>query len=402
MSGGARVLLAAFTAAAVLLAAHAEEVAATSSLVRWSGRTVRDEAAGGPGRVAFDWQSVQAVFSVTNATTVWATLNSTFWAAAPHALQLHEASPPPPVEGAARSLQQSQFPKFGVYRVYVNGVRSNADNLGGVVVMPGESELVLVSNLHPQQSYNLSLWYTTDPVFNAWPDLDAGIGCRQSVVRLRTDGAFAPPPPPRARSMLVLGDSITSGNAMFLPCDNATKCDSSQSYAGRLCEAFGLNCTQATASSKGLTRNCCDALAATVPVLANRTLAQDNATRWDWAAAPYDAVLIHLGTNDGDVGAAAFVPAYAALLRHVSAHGASPTIPIFCAFGPNTDVFAPWMRAAMATSGVNATELDFMAAPMDGCGHPGVAGHAAMAHIAAPVVARVTGWPYEPGLLGRG
>ena len=384
-------------------AAGAASISATSPSVLWTGRVVRDEAA---GRVSFDWELVQALFTVSGATTVWATLDSKFWASPPPNATRATASAGwagGPAAAAARALQQAQFPKFGVYRTYVDGVRVQAGGLGGIVALPGEAEQVVVSGLSPAQSYRIALAYTTDPVFNSWPNLDAGVGCRQTVAALRTDGAFGPPPPARPRAMLIVGDSITSGNAMHKPCDNATKCDSAEAYGGRLCEAFDLNCTQLTASSKGLTRNCCDALAVTVPVLANRTFAQDASSRWDWSAAPYDAALIHLGTNDGNVGEAAFAPAYLALLEHVASHARTPGIPIFCAFGPNSDAFAPWMRAAMANAsarGIRTVEVDFMAAPMDGCGHPGEKGHPAMARIAAPVIANTTGWSYNASLLG--
>ena len=381
----------------------AASISATSPSVAWTGRCVRDEAS---GRVSFDWENVQVLFTVTGATTVWATLNSTFWATPPpgsaatsHGVQLGAATV---YTGAARHLQQSQFPKFGVYRTYINGVRAQLARLDGIVVQAGEAEYVVASGLSPALTYNVSLVYTTDPVFNSWPNLDAGVGCKQTVAGLRTDGAFGPAPPPRAHAMLIIGDSITSGNAMHKPCDNATKCDSAESYSGRLCEAFALNCTQLTASSKGLTRNCCDALNVTVPVLANRTFAQDSTSRWDWAASPYDAALVHLGTNDGNVGEATFATAYLALLVHVAAR-AAPGIPIFCSYGPNTDLFAPWMRAAMANAsalGIRTVELNFMAATLDGCGHPGDLGHPMMARIAAPIIAQTTGWAYDPSLLG--
>ena len=389
-----------FFLSAAAVSSDAATIPATSPLVLWSGRCVRDESS---GRVSFDWQSVVARFTVRGATTVWATLNSTFWLSPPP--NASALSPPPNASAsAARALQQSQFPKFGVYRTYVNGVRAQAAKLDGIVVTAGEAEHVVASGLSPAQSYNISLWYTTDPVFNSWPDLDEGANCRQTVAALRTDGGVAPPPPPRARALLIVGDSITSGNAMFKPCDNATKCDSGEAYGGRLCEAFDLNCTQLSASSKGLTRNCCDALPATVPVLANRTFAQDAASAANWAAAPYDAAIIHLGTNDGNVGEAAYAPAFLALLRHVAARARDPArFVAFCAYGPNSDLFAPWMRAAMANAsalGIRTVELDLMAAPMDGCGHPGVLGHPAMARIAAPIIANATGWAFDPRLLG--
>jgi hypothetical protein len=200
--------------------------------------------------------------------------------------------------------------------------------------------------------------------------------------------------------MLVIGDSITSGNAMYLPCDNATKCDSSQSYAGLVCEAFALICTQLSASSKGLLHNCCDDLPVTVPVLANRTYAQDNSTStlWDWSSTPFDAILVHLGTNDGNrAPGEEFTAAYLSLLEHAVRFSPRNT-PIFCAYGPNSQLFAPWVAKAIsqaAALGMNATIVDFMAAPMDGCGHPGVKGHPAMARILSPIIANVTGWAYS-------
>jgi hypothetical protein len=361
---------------------------ATSPLIAWTGRAVRNEAL---ATVSFDWQSVVARFTVAEGSTaVYATLESTFWAAPPArhhdgALMAHD-----------RALQQSQFPKFGVFRVYVDGVRQGAP-LDGVVVNRGVAEYELVSGLDAGRAHNVSLWYTTDPVFNSWPDLDLGIGCLMTVHSIRTDGALAAPPPPRSRSLLIIGDSITSGNAMFLPCDNATKCDSSQSYAGLLCEAFALNCTQLTASSKGLVHNCCDSLPANVPVLANRTFAQDNATMWDWSSTPFDGVWIHLGTNDGSSSPpAVFAAAYLQLMRNV-VRESRHNIPIFAAFGPNSDRFAPWLEMAATSAraeGLNVTIVDLMAAPMDGCGHPGALGHPAMARIAAPIIANVTGWAW--------
>ena len=366
---------------------------ATSPLIQWTGRNVRDEAS---QTVSFDWQSVRALFTVTGATSVWASINSTFWASPPTlvhggAVPEHAAAP-----SAARSLQNSQFPKFGVYRVYVDGRPINR-NESGVLTFPGLDEYALVTNLDPSKTYNVSMWYTTDPVLSSWPDLDLGRGCMQKVVSLRTDGAFATPPPPRTKSMLIIGDSITSGNDMYIPCSNATTCDSGQSYAGLLCEAFALNCTQLSASSKGLVHNCCDKLSVTVPVLANRTFAQDNETMFDWSTTPFDAVWIHLGTNDGSQSPPeVFSAAYLNLMYSVTRHS-PPGVPIFAAFGPNSDTFVPWVEAAIAQGkalGLNATLINLMDAPLDGCHHPGVEGHPQMARIAAPVIANVTGWAW--------
>lgn len=361
---------------------------------------MRDEVA---QSVSFDWESVRAIFTVTNATSVWATINSTFWSSPP--LIGDDFSTTAEPVRASRALQDSQFPKFGEFRIYVDGFPVY-HNESGVITMPGESEYPLVTNLNPLEPHTVSLWYTTDPVYNSWPNLDLGRGCMQKVQTIRTDGVFAAPPPLRPRSMLFIGDSITSGNNMFVPCSNATTCDSSQSYSGLLCEAFALNCTQLTVSSKGLVHNCCDKLSATVPVLANRTYAQDNSTAFDWSTTPFDAVWIHLGTNDGSQAPpAVFTAAYLSLMVSLT-RWSPPGVPVFAAYGPNSALFAPWVQAAIDQGralGINATLVDLMAAPLDGCGHPGFVGHPTMARIAAPIVANVTGWnwtdAYFPKLL---
>jgi len=371
----------------ILATALCAEVPGTSPLLQWTGRTTRDE---GRGRVSFDWLGTQVRFNVVGATSVWATLNSTFWAA-------------PPAHAPARSLQQGTFPKFGVYRVYVDGARVSPPGHGGVVVFPGESEHLLVAGLDPAAAHTVTLFYSTDAVDNSWPNLDLGRGCAQTVAAVRTDGAFSPPPPPRARRMVILGDSITSGAAMYPPCENATTCDASQSYATLLCEAFALNCTLLTASSKGLLHNCCDGLPVTVPALANRTFAQDNSSAWDWAAAPADAIFVNLGTNDGaQAPPANFTDAYAGLLLRLAARAAARNVPIFAAWGTLSDLYAPWVAAAAArvnAMGLNVTLVGMMGCPRDGCGHPGVLGHPCMAKIAAPIIQNATGWALNESAL---
>lgn len=148
---------------------YAESVAATSPLLQWTGRVSRDETA---QEVSFDWEQIQCLFRVTGATSVSATLRSTFWATPPSADVDAIATSTSPLDAAIggnaigstntsaggierRHLQQSQFPKFGVYRVYVNGVRTETSGLDGVVVMHGESVYPLVSGLDPAQVYNI-------------------------------------------------------------------------------------------------------------------------------------------------------------------------------------------------------------------------------------------------------
>jgi len=286
-----------------------------------------------------------------------------------------------------------------VYRVHIDGRRVSPPGHGGIVVLPGQAEYSLATGLDPVAPHTVALWYTTDAVDNSWPDLDAGRGCFQTVLGVRTDGAFAPPPPPRARRMAILGDSITSGANMYPPCNNATTCDASESYASLLCEGFLLNCTLLTASSKGLLHNCCDKLPVTVPLLANRTFVQDNSSTWHWDAEPLDAIFVNLGTNDGtQAPPAEFTAGYVDLLLRLASHGTARNVPIFAAWGPLGDRFAPWVAAAAASVnslGLNVTLIDLMGCPIDGCGHPGVLGHPCMAAAAAPIIKNATGWEWK-------
>jgi len=76
----------------------------------------------------------------------------------------------------------------------------------------------------------------------------------------------------------------------------------------------------------------------------------------------------------------------------------NPKLPFFLTQG-NMDrgpALANALAAAVAainSAGGNATYLDLNVGPNDGCGgHPGAAGHAAMAAAAVPAIARVMGW----------
>ena len=92
------------------LAAGLTAVAATESIlgndptIIWQGRKV--STADGP--VVWDWEGVQAMFSVSQATTISATLNSTFLSA-PKAIDSSAGE-----LGWARRVQDASFPKFGM------------------------------------------------------------------------------------------------------------------------------------------------------------------------------------------------------------------------------------------------------------------------------------------------
>lgn len=360
-------------------------------LVRWQGRTLPTPS----GAVHFDWEGVQAMVSLTGATFLTATINSTYLTA-----------PPPWEEGSSghtggggggRHLQDASYPKFTVYRVFVDGVATR-----NVTIFPGLTTVTLASGLPSTIDHNATLWLLTDPVFNTWPNVSC-IGCTQALVQMSTDGVFTPVPE-RARRLLILGDSITAGNAVRHPCVNASEDDHAVSYGAQLCESFSANCTTLAVSSKGLYQNCCDALPVTMKDFVLRTLAQDDRAEkaWDWASFTPDAVIVNLGTNDsghddGPAWEAAFTSSYVQLLVNLTTRLSSPSLPIFVGVGPITVKYEAWVLAAMATAAapphdVQTHLLNWTGAPLDGCGHPGVLGHDAMYATARPVLAAVLGW----------
>jgi len=391
-------------AAAAPAASAASTVAATDGVLRWQGRVERRT----DGSVAFDCAGARIDVVVSGATRVSIRVNSTFLAGPPPWLAGGSTgfgaasagfgggatTAGAAGRGTVRALQDSSFPKFGVFRALVDGARV-FEGQDGVVVLPGEADFVVVSGLDAAAAHNVSIVYTTDAVYNTWPDVNCP-GCEMRVLSASTDGAFAPAAA-RTRRLFIAGDSITAANQVTKPCANASDNDFTRSYAFLTCERFEANCSVVAVSSKGLMRNCCDSLPTTVPVFATRTLMQDPASVFDWVSEPPpDGVLINLGTNDGDGNAAweaAFVATYVAFMRNITRWTGKPDIVFLCAVGAITATPLPLVERAMAAAPELTTVLvNMMGATLDGCGHPGVVGQPQMAAIAEPIVAKAMGW----------
>ena len=231
-----------FIFGAVASASCTTSLVATDPLLKWQGRVQRRDDV---GVVAFDSEGARVDFVVSGATSVSIRVTCTFLAA-PRGIAESEGDVGAalrafsgfaaaaegvvaPARAFPRALQDSSFPKFGVFRAMVDGARV-FEGQDGVVVLPGASvEYPVISGIDSSSQHNVSVWYSTDAVYNTWPDLNCP-GCEMRVEAVQTDGTITPAAT-RARRALIIGDSITAANQVTKPCSNASDNDHSRSYA---------------------------------------------------------------------------------------------------------------------------------------------------------------------------
>jgi hypothetical protein len=229
-------LLLAAAAAAVALPSPPSSLATIpgqSPLLAWRGRhRLEDDGVG----VSFDWPGVAFRFTLTRATAV----NATLVTGAAHtkfrvdvSSTTSHASPPPPAYFIANA--------------------SNGD------------DYVLAAGLDPAANYTVAVYNTQEPTYihRIW---DGGAAAptadTPTLVQVATDGAFGPPPAASTRTLLFVGDSITSGFGAGgdAPCTPglATN-DHSLTYANLLCGALDAECLATVAwAGNGVVAACCN------------------------------------------------------------------------------------------------------------------------------------------------
>ena len=158
-------------ASAATTAPHGVGAALPATGAQWQGRTVRDESA---GSVTFLWEGVQALVRVQGATSV-------------------------------SMVASASLARWSMARIYVDGVATspNVTFVGG-----SRATFVLASGLDSSTQHDVIVYFIEDPIVMSWPVLPSGALTAWSF---STDGAFAPPPAPRVRRLLIVGDSITAG-----------------------------------------------------------------------------------------------------------------------------------------------------------------------------------------------
>jgi lysophospholipase L1-like esterase len=227
-----------------------------------------------------------------------------------------------------------------------------------------------------------------------------------SIARFTADGTFLAAPALPQRRLLVLGDSVTCGAVMERGADVKDMPEWSNprlSYGMLAARALGAQAQLVCYGGRGLVRswnNRTDEFQ--LPAFYDLAIA-DAAHPVKWHQADYDPdlILVAIGTNDFNPGIperAAYVDAYAALLRRVLRDHPHAQIALTEGVLLNGDKKAAligYLKEAMAR--VDNARVHLLAPvayqPGDAVnGHPTTAQHAVMAAEILPQLRRIAGW----------
>jgi lysophospholipase L1-like esterase len=227
-------------------------------------------------------------------------------------------------------------------------------------------------------------------------------------------GQLLPPPPAPAHRIEVVGDSISAGfcdetagtQAPFSP---ATE-NEYLAYGPVTSRSLGADIHVVAWSGKGMYRNLDGTTTETVPILWERTIPTDHASRWDPSQWVADAVVINLGTNDYNArGLGPTTDYQATYLQFVTRlRSVYPGAFLFCAVGPMLGGTRYASAKAAITNVISSRKaagdarLALVEFPTLNCGqggsqcgcsgHPTVAQHEAMAGILEAAMRTSLAW----------
>jgi lysophospholipase L1-like esterase len=208
---------------------------------------------------------------------------------------------------------------------------------------------------------------------------------------------------PRATRLVeLIGDSITCGYGVLGvgPSCSFSAATEAETHAWGTFAGSALGAAHAAIaySGIGMYRNNAGDTTDQIPVIYNRTLADDPQSVWDFSYTP-DVIVIDLGTNDfaqGDPGAP-FVTAYTSFVQALQGHFA--TAKILLATSPmqsdpdRTTLHGYLDQVAAATSTTVVDIPEQLAADGYGCDyHPSETTHQKMAAVLVPAIRAATGW----------
>ena len=220
-------------------------------------------------------------------------------------------------------------------------------------------------------------------------------------------GTLVASPPPFARRIEFIGDSITAGygnEGADKSCSFSYATENEHlTYAAIAARELLAEHHTIAWSGIGMYRAYGETTSTNqMPVLYERTLPSQAGSQWDFTQWIPDVVVIDLGTNDfskGDPGAP-YVAAYLDFV--VKLRGRYPQAHVFCAIGPmeNSSAFKTAVQTIVSTRNTAGDPLVHFLEFVNqdgslgyGCDwHPSLATHRQMAGTLVPAIKTVTGW----------
>lgn len=354
--------------------AAATTIPATSNLVTWTGRTQADGSS-----MYFDWEGVSATVTVADGVS---SLTAT-------------------IIDQCNGTRVGGGSRWAVTMTATAGVSPSSHRIATFFSDPGVTQYVLFSNKGAKCDPDCN--FLSPTTFELTRLTESRLsGCTPaanlSVAAFTADVAFLPPPPPKARFLEFIGDSITAGdlNAGFLAdgigsppqCGNAAvNNDILLCYGAVLCRAFGADCMHTAWG--GITL---EGMVPLYPFTFSGLGPGQGYSPYSFARVP-DAVVVNLGTNGGDneVGYGAFATSI------VKGHYNNTNVTLFLAYGPMTASYQKIVvdvAANLTAGGLKAYALDLtLNHSMTGCfGHPSAADDLEIAAKANTQIAAVMGW----------
>ena len=223
-----------------------------------------------------------------------------------------------------------------------------------------------------------------------------------------TGGTLLQAPPPAARRLEVVGDSISCGygnEGDSASCSFSADTENHYlTYGAVLARSFDAELSTVAWSGKGVVINYGGELSTTMPQLYERAIPTDSTSVWNFAWQP-QAVIINLATNDystdNDPPDDEFIAGYVDLLETI--RGRYSDAFILCTLGPllsGTDLAtaraniqqAVDLRREAGDENIATYELN-ADNPDPGCDwHPSIDTHAAMANELSAPIADALGW----------
>ena len=292
LGGGARLTSILLLLPALGVAAPASYPVGDASFFLWEGRRV----VGADLSVAVDVELAAVEFSVANASIVALTIRDASAGGARLAVYVDSsnatsgapghAGDPNPAGRAIPGLRVATLVTSPLQTLYTLGSGAQIKGLGPDGVLRFRVELI-----------------------SEWEMIADGPGSLLSVAAVVTDGRVMPAPPRKARHLVVLGDSLSSGPGAGYtvppdgrPCgDGVLVDDAAGVWPALLCRNFSASCEVVAGSGITIVADA----GYNLPLVFPWALGSMSATSWpvservahNFSSAPADAVFIELGEN---------------------------------------------------------------------------------------------------------